>query len=79
MDNLSNRGRMVQDVIKDFCLNDIKIENFKQDLQLEMDNKLKFKTSIFEIKSKDDQITGDIYFKDERGDSKISNFIIIRK
>ena len=79
MDGLSARGKMVQEIVKDFCSTDIKIESFEQNLQLEMNNKLKFKTSIFDVKSMDDKIVGDIYFKDEKGDNRVSNFIIIKK
>jgi hypothetical protein len=77
----SNRGIMIEEIIKNTTRNNIFefTSEFKKTLQNELDTQLSFETLVSDIESGDNFNYGQVQFKNENNNNSVIEFTIVAK
>jgi hypothetical protein len=77
----SNRGIMIEEIIKNTTINNIFefTSEFKKALQNELDTQLSFETLVSDIESGDNFNYGQVQFKNENNNNSVIEFTIVAK
>jgi hypothetical protein len=77
----SNRGIMIEEIIKNTTRNNIFefTSEFKKTLQNELDTQLSFETLVSDIESGDNFNYGQVQFKNENNNNSAIEFTIVAK
>ena len=77
----SNRGIMIEEIIKNTTRNNIFefTSEFKKALQNELDTQLSFETLVSDIESGDNFNYGQVQFKNENNNNSVIEFTIVAK
>jgi DNA/RNA endonuclease YhcR with UshA esterase domain len=78
LENKSYRGKLIEVIIKSFFVDNLleSADKLKEVLQGKLDSNLKFETSVSEVENKNGLTYGQISFKDEDGNIKVSDFTV---
>lgn len=74
----SYRGMLVEIITKSQIKKNLiePVDNFKQNLQEQLDLNLKFETKVSNIETKNGHTFGSVSFEDENGDIRVADFTI---
>ena len=78
MNNKSNRGKLIEEVIRNYVNENIfePTTEFKESLQDNLSSILKFETKVNDIESKNGFVFGTVHFTNEDGFNSVINFTI---
>lgn len=79
MNNKSNRGILIEEVINNTVIENIfnSEDELKENLQVELNNQLSFETLVSDIETKDGFNFGQVVFKNEDSVDSVIDFTIL--